>query len=546
MAEVERKFLESALDVIAEGVLILSVDGRFTYINAAAERILDTPRVDIIDRRFSDAPWRPLDLEGRQLTPKELDEWWSLAGKTPGDRSELLIERPDGTRVIVSTSARSLTDTAGRKIGTIYSICDITEKKRREDFGEKETLRRSQTFQAIGLIGNLITGTLSLKDALSQIVNYAELLIDAPAAVVFTLDKERRFFRPSSSHGISPLIGEQPISMTDALSLGVKKSLPVCFCGIRKLSRIPYFFLAAKEGFEGAVVSGIFVNGILDGLLIILDRKAIRLDGSTKKAIELFVAHAAVAVKNAEQFETQRYIADILQQAILLLPEELPGIEYGRLYTSATPEKAQVGGDFYDLFEVEHKKIGIVIGDVAGHGLEAAIMTALVKNTIKAYALEGDEPATLLAKTNEVILKSTRSTKFVSVFFGILDITTGRLLYCSAGHPPPIVKRHGSSPIFLETSSPIIGAFTGLIFEDRSIDLKPGDLLVLFTDGAVEVRTDGRVWDENYLFDFIGSAGEITAAELPDAIFHRLMEVSGGNLSDDIALLCVSWGKPSQ
>ena len=141
-----------------------------------------------------------------------------------------------------------------------------------------------------------------------------------------------------------------------------------------------------------------------------------------------------LAIVNARLFEAERDIADRLQEALLALPDEVPGVEFAHAYHSAT-EAARVGGDFYDLFELNHDHVGIMIGDVAGKGLDAAVLTSLVKNTIRAHATErGKTPSQMLTLTNDRGVKATPTESFVTVFFGILDCRDGRLVYSNAGH----------------------------------------------------------------------------------------------------------------
>ena len=168
-------------------------------------------------------------------------------------------------------------------------------------------------------------------------------------------------------------------------------------------------------------------------------------------------------VENARLYEAERSIANTLQEAILIMPDQVHGIEFGHLYRSATVE-ARVGGDFYDIFEVDHAKIGIFIGDVSGKGVEAAALTSIVKNTIKAHAYENSTPAMIISKANDLLVKTTPAQIFVTVFFGILDTETGSLSYCSAGHPPTIIKRRSGSVDLLTKYSPAMGAFTGLAY----------------------------------------------------------------------------------
>ena len=155
-------------------------------------------------------------------------------------------------------------------------------------------------------------------------------------------------------------------------------------------------------------------------------------------------ATVSLALESARLFEAERAIADTLQEAVLTMPDTLPGVEFSYLYRSAT-EMARVGGDFYDLFAMEDDRVGVVIGDVSGKGLPAATLTSLVKNTLRAYAYDDDAPAEAVAKTNAVVLRSAPVGVFVTLFFGCLDVATGTLTYCSAGHPPGLVLRAGGA-----------------------------------------------------------------------------------------------------
>lgn len=242
---------------------------------------------------------------------------------------------------------------------------------------------------------------------------------------------------------------------------------------------------------------------------------------------------------NARLYAAQRNIADTLQEALLTMPQKIKGIDFGHFYRSATATM-KVGGDFYDLFELEHDRVGIVIGDVSGKGLQASSLTSLVKNAIKAYAYQEKSPASIMAKANVVVQKESIPAIFITVFFGILDIKTGRLVYCSAGHPPGILKRTTSETSPLTTSSPMIGAFSALNYIDDKVDLKKGDALILYTDGVIEARNNGELFGEEKLVSLIKDLDCLETSKLPRAIIGEITDFTGGKLSDDVAILTVS------
>jgi phosphoserine phosphatase RsbU/P len=225
----------------------------------------------------------------------------------------------------------------------------------------------------------------------------------------------------------------------------------------------------------------------------------------------------------------------------LTMPETVGGVEFDHLYRSATSEAAEVGGDFYDLFELEHDRIGIIMGDVSGKGLDAATLTSLVKNCIKAYAHHEKSPASILAKTNQVVARSTGES-FITVFFGTLDKRSGILVYSNAGHPPPLVKRRTTVEPLATFFSPAIGVFEGLSYKEQSHELQRGDCLVLYTDGLIEARRQRELFGQGRLIDRLTHCPEPGAMKLPLFLYRQATEFSGAVFADDIAILTVALG----
>ncbi len=247
----------------------------------------------------------------------------------------------------------------------------------------------------------------------------------------------------------------------------------------------------------------------------------------------------SLAMENARLYEAERHIANTLQGGLLSVPERIDGMEFGYLYRSAT-ETAKVGGDFYDIFELEDDKVGVIIGDVSGKGIKAATLTSLVRNTIRAYAYEEELPSVILKKANEAIRRIVPVGSFITLFLGIVDMHSRKLLYCSAGHPSVLLKRKTAEVELLEVSSPIIGAFAGLDFIDSMASIKVGDMLFLYTDGITEARCGNDLFREERLVEFLNNLEAMSAKDVPYAVFSRVMEFTGGRLADDVALLSIS------
>jgi PAS domain S-box-containing protein len=245
-----------------------------------------------------------------------------------------------------------------------------------------------------------------------------------------------------------------------------------------------------------------------------------------------------LAVANVGLYEAQREVADLLQAALLSLPAELPGVEFSHAYHSAT-ETARVGGDFYDVFELSHDHLGLVVGDVAGKGLDAAVLTSLVKNTVRAHASErGKTPAQVLSLTNDVVYKGTPTEAFVTVFFGMLDLRDGRLVYANAGHTTAaLASKH--AVVKLPVTGPILGAFPDLQYEQAEASIDLGELLFLYTDGLTEARNGTHLFGEERLFDLIAEHCEKCTRDLVDHVIGEVVTYAGNRLRDDLAMLAL-------
>ncbi|KKK94787.1 hypothetical protein LCGC14_2679320, partial [marine sediment metagenome] len=264
-----------------------------------------------------------------------------------------------------------------------------------------------------------------------------------------------------------------------------------------------------------------------------------RLTDRERRIVMTMADQLASAIENANLYSRERNIADILQETLLTVPEKIEGISFDHLYRSATAA-ARVGGDFYDLFELEHDKVCIIVGDVSGKGIEATSVASLVKNTIKAYAYQETSPASILSKTNEVAIKISAPSVFVTVFMGVLNIKTGEIIYTSAGHPEPIIKSNYLEARLLKTRSPAIGVFSDQIFTDEKEILKKEECLIIYTDGITEARRNHDFFGEERLIKVINEFGIMTTKKTTEKIFEEVMSFSKGKLIDDAIILSIS------
>jgi GAF domain-containing protein len=255
-----------------------------------------------------------------------------------------------------------------------------------------------------------------------------------------------------------------------------------------------------------------------------------------------FVGRLAVtltlAIENERLYAQERRIADTLQESMLWVPRELEGLELGQCYASAS-DASLVGGDFYDIFEVDTRRVALMIGDVSGKGLEASAMTALVKNSIRTHVVDGRAPGEAVAKTSETIFRFSSAETFVTGFLGLLDRDTGALEYTLAGHPPPLLLSPGAQAKPLPAGGPLMGAYSGAAFSTDHATLERGDTLVLYTDGLVEARRDGALFGEDRLRQFAGEVAGHETTAIPEELFTEVNAFAGGEFKDDVAIVAV-------
>ena len=207
-----------------------------------------------------------------------------------------------------------------------------------------------------------------------------------------------------------------------------------------------------------------------------------------RELLEDVASRVATALERALAYNREHYISSVLQRS--MLPVALPhvfGLAFDLAYAPADRD-ISVGGDWYDGFLLGNGNLALTIGDVAGHGLDAAIVMANVRRSIRSAALNDADPAAILAHAN--IVAYAERCPMVTVFLGILDPITLRLEYANAGHPPPIMLARDASTTALDADGPPLGVSGSLHLKTRTAQLKAGSALVLYTDGVVESRHD--------------------------------------------------------
>ncbi|HST39279.1 MAG TPA: SpoIIE family protein phosphatase [Conexibacter sp.] len=252
---------------------------------------------------------------------------------------------------------------------------------------------------------------------------------------------------------------------------------------------------------------------------------------------------ASAAIGNAQIYGLEREIAETLQRS--LLPQRLPkidGLDVEARYCAAG-DGMVVGGDFYDVFRTNGTAWGLAIGDVCGKGPHAAALTALVRYTLRAAALWEHRPERVMAMLNEAILDQRADYRFCTAIYGQLALLPGggaRVDFVTAGHPLPLVRRAGGAVEAVGSHSTVLGVVPDPELHTDTVELAPGDLLVMYTDGVTEVRKRGReVFGVEQLRALLGEIGDVSAAKAAERVEDAVLNASGGPPRDDLAVVAL-------
>jgi sigma-B regulation protein RsbU (phosphoserine phosphatase) len=271
------------------------------------------------------------------------------------------------------------------------------------------------------------------------------------------------------------------------------------------------------------------------------------LSGSTRAALETLATEAAVAIENARLYretmekarmEQEMRIAAEIQQA--LLPKSGRTGTYFHAAAASLPCRS-IGGDFYDYVDMTDGSLGFALGDVAGKGPPAALLSAMMQGIFAAQAATSDAPSQTITRVNLALYRRGIESRFVTLMYGVLD-STGKMVYCNAGHNPPLVI--GASGVRrLECGGPIVGLFEGAAYQEETVWLSPGDWLIVFSDGISEAMSaTNDEYGEARIIDVVQRNAALEPQRLLDALFADVREFTrGAAQSDDITAMVLRY-----
>jgi PAS domain S-box-containing protein len=545
-----RNQLGAILDGVADGVTAQDATGKMVYANEAALQLLGFPSVKAIQAvpiRYVLSRFDIYDEDGNPFPPERLPGRQALMGQKPEDALVNFRRRDTGEERWSIIKATPILGPEGNVVLAINIYEDVSEHIERE---------RSQ--RVLARVGEVLTTSLSYERTLQSVADLcvpevADLVaIDLlevghirRVAVAAGEDEDAREIAhmrrrypldPSATAGVPAVIRSGAAELHPDVD-------PEAFA--QQAASPNQAELIKRLGLRSAIFVPMSARGRTFGAITLCARGR-AFDESDLYLAEELAARCAIAVDNARLFRERTRIARTLQESLLppLLPE-LQGVDVGARFHAAG-HGYEVGGDFYDVFEIGGGSFGVVIGDVCGKGPDAAAVTALARYTLRATALTEISPARVLETLNEAMMKQPGERRFCTVAYVRFDPTPPGMMatVASAGHPLPLTLRAGSAAAEAGTPGTLLGVVDDPDIEDTRLDLYPGDALVLFTDGVTEARAPKRVWGSNDLARFVGAHEPLRAAAIAERIERGALSAQADEPRDDVAIVVLKVTAP--
>lgn len=501
-------------------------DNRATTVRGTDER-LDPAAVDRLGLHAYVRTFLPLSAAGEQLGTLELG-YSGIFRAAPTEESR--------------RSAAAFADQVAIAVHNMELLRRTDEALARRVI-ELEKLRSSSL---------AISSTLDLDAVLRRILRDVQALFPGAEATIWGYRPEQRNLTVLQSSLIDPTYLAQRLDLNSVAGRAVTSRQTCTEPNLAALGTPIALDLAARLGLQGLISVPLISRDRALGVICLYTYAAAGSTPGTNEVelLEAFAAQAAVALDNArlhsEELRRQRLEEELAvgrQIQLSMLPKGCPqvaGWEFAAAYSAARI----VGGDFYDFYELpgQPARLGLIVADVAGKGVPAALFMALSRTIIRTTALSGRGPAAALLRANDLILKDSQAEMFLTACYATLDLGAGRLIYTNAGHNRPLWRRAATGSLHeLDLGGIVLGAFEHIQLREQRLDLAPGDLLVFYTDGVTEaVNAEGEMFGEERLRAVISAAAGSHATDLVDAITATLAQFTGGlEPADDVTCVVV-------
>jgi serine phosphatase RsbU (regulator of sigma subunit) len=389
-----------------------------------------------------------------------------------------------------------------------------------------------------------VSGSLDLDIVLDTIFDSIKELIDYSAAIVCVVDLETGAIRDLKARGYPTVVvaGDLLAEGEGIIGWVIKHRRGQIINDVKRDAR----YVKARPQTRSEIAAPIIRY---DGRTLgVINLEADWVDGYDHRDLELLTMFASLAAsaidhtllyqrvmrqRRAEsELELARKVVDSL------LPRAVPVVE-GFDIAGLTSPVREVGGDYFDFIESVTDRLGVLVADVSGKGLAAALIMVAFRAYIHATVINELAMRVVMARVNRLIYETTEGERYITTFYGLIDPENKRLLYINAGHNPPLLLRADGTTRLLDKSSLPVGVFEDSRYSEAVVDFLPGDILVLYTDGVTEAM---NIQDESFgverLEKTVRASGDFSAQEICQTVSAAVREFSSevGGPEDDLTI----------
>jgi len=539
-----RQVLEAMIATTRNGVIVIDTDGVISIVNRAYGELLKIPTDRLVGQR-AERVLRDLVMP-RFKDPSAYERIATRLEARPNVTLRDQLETVDG--LVFERFSAPVRDPSGTFLGRVVILSDITLRHRalidarnlaaaNAELLEREEARAQEEI-AIARAAHMLASALTRQDIHEQFVEQVATLLPAERVALF-LVRRRGDLVPVASRGFDDddlpalrhrrgegtagrvAVRRRTLLCNDALVDPTVELVGPEIDSTRSILAVPIELVERAYG----------VLTVYSSSPHAFDERDLRVAGELSRSAE-------AAIQNALLFEHERRIAESLQDALLAEePPEVPGLEMATLYRASGG--AMVGGDVHDVWVVAPGRVAVMVGDVAGKGINAAGTTGMVRYTLEGLAVHEHDPGRLFDHLARLMAGRLGDAAFVTGFLGIVDTSDDTLTWACAGHVPPILMTGDGRGGTLEDPDPPLGFIMDEPYRSHRVPFPEGSLLVLSTDGIIEARRGALMFGEDRLSDTVHRLADLPAHDIAQGVYAAARRFAGGPLQDDAALAVV-------
>jgi sigma-B regulation protein RsbU (phosphoserine phosphatase) len=430
----------------------------------------------------------------------------------------------------------------------------FTDSRRLKERLEELEAENRRLLQAVAELTQLnelarvISSTMAVDQILERVVHSAIKSIGAEQGVISLVEADREAPLRTLVRGIDTRRPGKPMRLNELLSGWlIKHKKPLV---VHDLSRDERFKRVSIDADQVRTVLGVPLasRGRFLGVITLFNKEGgEKFSDDDVRMLSIIAAQSAQVIENARLHEQEKELQRIEQELEMaremqaaLLPKAAPQLPGFELSGMSVPAR-QVGGDYFDFIQIDENRWGIALGDVAGKGIPAALLMANLQALLRGEARMGHPPVETVARVNHLLYLNTEPRQFVTLFYGVLDVSRSLFEYVNAGHNYPLLVSPDGLCEPLSTGGLLLGIMPEYPYESATITLHPGQLLLVYSDGVNEcVDAEDQEFGEDGIRAILAEKCGVSARAVCDCILERVQHHAAGQpQTDDITLVAV-------